>query len=292
MPTRLFARRLTRIALMISGAAGVFAVAGVASAAILPIVVDNTSAEPSYWWSSDASQPAGAFDEFLFDGQGAHWVSPRETSPQGAVSSIFRRPDITLNNALSLAGLYGATHILIGDVAREGAEEQAWLGLPRAEVVFRGFLIEVSSGAVLDEFEVRRVSHDPDGTDLATRATVVQAQRAAEAAVQSPTEVGLLATQPVVIIRSRPGAAPFIAVRGALRDVHPGVVDVSESWATEGNIALSLILDEGVDFETVARSVSRLQGVVVEGTLVVAVSRTEYGIEIDAVPAEPGSEER
>ena len=88
----------------------------------------------------------------------------------------------------------------------------------------------------------------------------------------------------------RPGAGPFIAVRGALRDVHPGVVDVSETWATEGNIALSLVLDEGVDFDTVARSIGRLEGVVVEGTRVVAVSTTDYGIEIDAVPAEPGTD--
>jgi hypothetical protein len=106
----------------------------------------------------------------------------------------------------------------------------------------------------------------------------------------SPTEVGVLSTEPVVVVRSRPGAGPFIAVRGALRDAHPGVVDVSETWATEGNVALSLILDEGVDFETVARSIGRLEGVVVEGTRVIAVSRTDYGIEIDAVPAEAGAE--
>ncbi len=275
---------------MMAVALGTVLHGGVATAAILPFVVDNTGTEPGFWWSTAASAPAGDFDETLFGAHGAHWVSPRETSPQGAVSSIFRRPDITLNNALSLAGLYGASHILIGDVAREGSEEQAWLGLPRAEIVFRGYLIEVSSGAVVDELEVRRVSHDPEGADLASRATAVQAQRAAEAAVLSPAEVGLFSSDPVVIVRSRPGAGPFIAVRGALRDAHPGVVDVAEAWATEGNVALSLILDEGVDFDAVARSIARLEGVVVEGARVTAVSRTDYGLEIDAIPEEPGTD--
>ena len=256
-----------------------------AAASTLPIVVDNTGEATAYWWETAAGTPAGAFDERLFDSAGAEWIAPSETTPSGSISSIFRRPDITLNNALSMARLYGATHVLIGDIAFDGDAEQPWLGLERWEVVFRGVVVEVRSGSVVDELEIRRVSFEPEGGVEASRSVADQARRATEALVQSPSEVGLSGIEPVVVIRSHDGAGAFIAVRGALRDVHPGVVDVAEVWATEGQIALSLVLDEGVTFDDVSRSVDALSGVVVEGTLVERVTRTDLGVEIVAGPA-------
>ena len=256
-----------------------------AAASTLPIVVDNTGEATAYWWETAAGTPAGAFDERLFDSAGAEWIAPSETTPSGSISSIFRRPDITLNNALSMARLYGATHVLIGDIAFDGDAEQPWLGLERWEVVFRGVVVEVRSGSVVDELEIRRVSFEPEGGVEASRSVADQARRATEALVQSPSEVGLSGIEPVVVIRSYDGAGAFIAVRGALRDVHPGVVDVAEVWATEGQIALSLVLDEGVTFDDVSRSVDALSGVVVEGTLVERVTRTDLGVEIVAGPA-------
>ena len=253
-----------------------------AEASILPMIVDNTGDDTEYWWSTGSGAPAGAFDERIFGTSGPGWIAPSETTPTGAISTIFRRPDITLNNALSLARLYGASHVLIGDIALEGDDEQPWLGLPRAEVVFRGVVVEVRSGSVVDDLEIRRVSFQPGGSAEAARSVADQARRATDALVQSPGEVGVSDAGPVVVIRSHDGASPFIAVRGALRDVHPGVVDVGEVWATEGQIALALVLDEGVVFEDVARSIDRLSGVAVQGTLVRQVVRTGRGIEIDA----------
>jgi hypothetical protein len=251
------------------------------------MVVDNTGADAQFWWATDASSPAGPFDERLFEVAGPTWISPSDTMPAEAFSSIFRRADITLNNALSLARLYGAGHVVIGDVAREGANEQPWLGLPRSEIVFRGVVVDVRSGSVVHELEIRRVSYSAEGSAQASRAVADQVRRAAEALVHSPGDVGVADEAEVVVVRSHESAAPFIAVRGALRDVHPGVVDVGEAWATEGQIALRLVLDEGVAFDDVARSIERLAGLTVGDTVVGQVRTTDRGIEIEALPVAP-----
>ena len=257
---------------------------------ILPMVVDNTGDEAAFWWANESSEPAGAFDEHLFAAAGPRWISPREQAPSGAVSSIFRRGDITLNNALSLASLFDAEHILIGDIALEGSAEQPWLGLTRTEFVLRGYVVDVGSGAVLDELVVRRIAYGASNLAVAAVAVAEQGRRAAEALVRTPGEVGVPEDGDVVVIRSHLGAAPFIAVRGALRDVHPGVVDVAEAWATEGAVALALELDEGVEFAEVASSVARLAGTTIDGIDVIEVAQTELGLEVVATPGVPAVE--
>jgi hypothetical protein len=71
-----------------------------------------------------------------------------------------------------------------------------------------------------------------------------------------------------IVVHSPDGALPYVALRGAIRDVHPSVVDLSEVWATEGLVALRVVLDEGGTFDEVARSVARLEGAVMEGARV------------------------
>lgn len=262
-----------------------------AGAQILPMVVDNTGAESAFWWESDASEPAGEFDAHLLAAAGPRWISPREQAPSGAVSTIFRRADITLNNALSFAGLYGASHLLIGDVSVAGVSEQPWLGLARTELVLRAYVVEVGSGAVIDELVVRRVAFGTANVGPAAIAVAEQGRRAAEVLARAPGQVGVPEDGDVVVVRSHLGARPFIAVRGALRDAHPGVVDVAEAWATEGAVALMLELDEGVAFADVASSIVQLAGTTVEGVDIVEVARVEFGLEVYARHGSPAIEE-
>ncbi len=236
-----------------------------ADATTLPVIVDQTGAAPAFWWADDTSAPAGEFDRQLFESAehgNEAWLSPRAARPSGTVSRLFRTVDITPNNARQLAGLYGAQYVLVGQLTREGASTVPWLGLQRVALVLDAAVVDVTSGATVGQITIRRVAHGEASVAFAdvAAALVAAADGALTGQVQRSSGEWSVVEEDVVLIHSPDGAQPYSAFRGALREVHPGVVDVAEAWASEGWIALRLELDEGVTFQDVAGSLSRLDG--------------------------------
>lgn len=235
-----------------------------ASAQILPIIVDETGDAPGFWWADEAHAPAGALDAALFERaerRGSDWLSPRAARTTGAVSRLFRVADISDNNALQLARLFGARTLVFGNLEQVGQPSIPWLGLQRAAWRLNAVAIDVASGANLGRVEIYRVAH---GVDDATGQLAERVADALDAQVQRVSGAargdGAVVEEEVVVIHSPDGAQPYSAFRGALREVHPGVIDVMEAWATEGWVAVRLSVDEGVTFSDIASAIAQLSG--------------------------------
>ncbi len=267
--------------------AGALVVALPAASEVLPMIVDQAG---GCWWESEASDPAGALDEALFERArrpGSSLISPRAVGPDGTVSRVFRRPDITENNARSFAGLYGARTVVVGRVERAGPFENAWLGRRRVALVLTAVALDVGSGAVVRELQLSSVAFaDEDAAAVAEAALLLA--RYLDEAMQGAAPAGFAGVpdgERLVIVYSSGTALPFVALRGALRDVHPGVVDVAERWATEGAVALELALDETVSFEEVAAAVVSLAGTTVGDALVADVTADGGWVHVTVVDA-------
>lgn len=265
---------------------GSFLVAPTAAADVLPIVVDRTSETSRFWWADETAASAGVVDDALFqlgEDAGTPWISPRAARPSGGVSRVFRTEAITENNARQLGALFGASHIVFGEVRRDGPRDVPWLGVARVELVAELALVDVGTGATLARWTVRRTGHglEADAMRAAGQAIARELAPRCEAALAGTRGEWASPEIDVVIVHSPEGAAPFIAFRAALREAHPGIVDVTETWASEGMVALRLLLDEGVTFSDAAVAVQRLDGATLDNALVREVRREEAGIWVD-----------
>lgn len=75
----------------------------------------STGAKSS-WWVGDAASPT---DEAMREGSapvGGRWRNPEGVQLAAPVSKVFLRHDLSVNNGRALAGVYGATHALVGHV--------------------------------------------------------------------------------------------------------------------------------------------------------------------------------
>ena len=281
---------------LLAVAAMLLALGQTAGAQTLPLVVDaSADAEsPAFWWADEAVVPSGAFDEALFARAEAGtiaMVSPAAADPSGAISRLFRRADIPINNARSLAGLYGCTQVLMGQVTEQGGESVAWLGLERAVLVAELQLYDVDNGTLITDTSLSasavaatsedalRVAAERLIEDLAARMAAV---RPVQSAIGDPTGA------PVVVVAGAGTALPYVSFRAALREAHPGVIEVQEAWAAEGVVALAVSLDEGVVFDDVAAAVSSWSGTTIDDLRVEDVVTNESGILVIVDSALPG----
>jgi hypothetical protein len=245
-------------------------VAGAARADVLPVLVDRTDDVPLAWWAGDGAEGLSPVMESLLAESGVFHDIDRGRAALRGVSRILRAPEITLANAATLAEVLGASRVLHGEIVRENVPDVPWLGLRRASFAASVTLADAGTGSVIRSFSTRGVAfgETDDQADAAAArmlarflAQGVADQRGAGGSVEVPLD----AAQPVVLVVSDGTALPFIALRGALRDVHPGVVDVREVWATDGLVALSIACDETVAWDDVARAVTRLAGASMDG---------------------------
>lgn len=259
-----------------------------ASASVLPVVVDPAS-ESGGWWVDDPARAAGPFDEALFElaeGGDSRWLSPRSARSDVRISRIYRTRDMTPNNAIALGSLFGVTHVLAGTVTYANSDVP-WLGLRSTTVTLDATLLDVASGAAVSVVRLTRTAHAASGSEAA----------AAEELARAAAELGTVSarsrdaaggpTEGVVTVHSHVGAAPFVSLRAALREAHPGVVDVVECWATEGAVALRLELDEGTTFSDITPGIGRLEGVTLDGGVVRSVREMGGGLLVVVVPGAP-----
>jgi hypothetical protein len=263
-----------------------FSTALAVDAQTLPVIVDATGAEPAAWWAATDVAPVGSLDAVLFALPGV-FTSPLTTQPDAAPSSLLRRIDITANNARNLAGLYGADRVAVGRLERTGATLQPWLGLTRVGLRLTGELLDVATGASIAPLDVVAAAYDADPERAALAANralaarlVALVPRETSGALVPPMQAPL-----TVIVQSWDTAAPYVAFRGILRDAHPGIVEVMESWAAEGRVALEVRLDEGADVGEVRTAIARLAGTVGEGARVASVEAAADALVVVVEPA-------
>lgn len=250
-----------------------------ASADVLPVVADATGSSTACWWCDDASAavPSALYDAIAERAAlGALWTWP-DTGVDD-VSRVLRVPELTPANGRSLATVFGTRHALVGTLRRDPAPGVPWLGLERSAWILDATLVDVRTGAEVDAVQIRAVAFGVDPAEANAAAATLLVDRLEEHIAPlsvDGTDDGVDVGEPVVVVLGSGGAAAYIAFRGALRDAHPGVVDVEEVWATEGQVALRLALDEGTTFDDVAAAIERLAGQPLEGVRIADAQRRD-----------------
>lgn len=250
-----------------------------ANADVLPVVSDATGPSTACWWCDDASSTV---QSALYEGiagraaSGALWAWP--DAGVDDVSRVLRTPDLTPANGRSLATVFGSRHALVGTLHRDAAPGVPWLGLERAAWLLDATLVDVRTGAEVDVVQLRAVAFGDDAAEASAAAATLLLDRLEERIAPlsvDGSDDGVDVGEPVVVVMGSGAATAYIAFRGALREAHPGVVDVEEVWATEGQVALRVVLDEGTVFDDVADAVDRLQGQALEGVRIVDAQRRD-----------------
>lgn len=265
------ARCLVAVAIITASAASM--------ADVLPVVADATGDTVACWWCDDAS--AHAASDLYLALQTRADASPIWAWPEadGAdVSRVLRTPDLTPANARSLATLFGARHALVGTLRQDAAPGVPWLGLERVAWQLDAVLVDVRTGSEVDAISLRAVAFGESARGARAAAAELLLDRVEEHIVPLSADAsddGVALEQPVIVVPGTGTAAAYVAFRGALRGVHPGVIDVEEVWATEGQVALQLALDEGTDFAAVEAAIEGLIGAPLEGVVILDVERRD-----------------
>ena len=219
-----------------------------ARADTLALIVDET-AETAFWWGGDG---AGDCVENLL-AERADLVGGQNALGRAAISRVYQRPDITPSNAANLGVLLGVDTVVLGRVTQQGGSQAPWTGRSRAELVLDVVLLDSATGASRGAVSMSAVSFAPYGEDALARACrtlgrdlAVQQSRASFAVASE-----LPRPSADLVVYPSGQAAPYVALRGALRAAHEGVADVVERWASEGAIGVTFSLVEGYEAEEV-----------------------------------------
>ena len=248
-----------------------------ATARTLPVVVDASDGADRAWWAEREAIAPGPFDAALWRNvrDDAAWIAPDRSVPSTPVSRVFARADISDANARALAGLYGATHALVGRVEVASASPVEWLRLPRVALRARLRVVDVATGAVVTEVELRRTGFSADGVAAAAAALGRGASTLAVRAAATRVAPSVADGAHQVVVACHDGAAPYVAFKAALREASGGVIDVSEAWATEGRVGLAVALDEDVRFDDLVSSLLRMPAQRFDGFRAVSVQRED-----------------
>jgi len=265
-----------------------------AQAQTLPVVAweADDGALTGWWTADDGTLELSPLDlVFFLRADTGGWIDAREVAPTDAVSRILRVVPLTARNAVALGALYDAETVVVGEAWVASDEAVPWLGLVRVGVGLDAEVVDVASGA-------RRGQIDTVGLGVARTydEALVDACAMASARIETLTQAATGASAVVdvdgftVLVRSTPTALPYVAFRGALRDVHAGVIDVREVYAIEGAVAVALDLDEGVDPASVADAIEGLTGEAIDGARIVSVLRDGEQLDVTLAPSFEGPE--
>ena len=248
----------------------------------------------SGWWSDDeaALTPTPLDLALLARSPAGGWIDVREVVPNDSVSRVLRVVPLTPRNAVALGALYDADTVVVGEAWVASIDAVPWLGLERVGVGVDVEVIDVASGA-------RRGRVETVGLGVASTHDEALVDACAMAVSRIETVVGAVSSGGIsevgsagvtVVVRSTPTALPYVAFRGALREVHPGVLDIREVFATEGSVAVAVDLDEGVDASQVADAVEAMGGGTFGDARVVTVQREGDRLDVTLGPAITGDE--
>jgi len=254
----------------------------VGASQVLPLIVDETGAEPCGWWVGSEPEPCGPLDQIIEQKASTGvWISPTQQRPSENVSQVLRTVQLTSANARSLAGFYSADAVVFGSTFREDSVHIPWLALERSAFVFEGEVVDVSSGATRTRIDTRAVAFGPthEAANLAAAELLLRFIEEALTEVAAPSfDAGVVMDEPVIVVLSDGSAAPFVAFRAAVRTAVPDVEDLREVWAMEGRVALGLVLREGADIDDVLARIGAMEGSRYEGVFIQSTVRHERDV--------------
>jgi hypothetical protein len=238
----------------LSGSLGSLAIAlltlvipGIVNAQTLPLLRDLTVSPEATWWVDD-HVPTDGVDEAITGMNDTRWISPDRATTSNTISRLLRRPDITPSNAVALAELFGASSVLIGVVYESERGELPLLGLSRCELGIQASLLSVETSATIASLEFATSAYAERADDACSEARSLLLAWVTEYLPGSAgSQFGIPSDAPTVQVASPDGAAPYVALRDHIRRSHPEVIDLVERWASEGNIAVELILTDETD---------------------------------------------
>lgn len=238
----------------------VLAVSGTAFAGTLPVVLDASTENPLAWWAGENGAD-GLWQQALSAAASSdrRWLDPAEATPTQEPAGLLLRADTTPANALALARLYGADAVLFGQFVVVQQSAVPWLGLERCEVGLTGELISVASGLHRATPALTASAYRPESSAACQAATELLVQVVADYLPgEGERPIGVPSEGLEVVVRSPDSALPFVGFRTALRSAHPAIHDVVEHWASEGRIALRLVLSADASQADVASAIESL----------------------------------
>jgi len=199
-----------------------------------------------YWWRTPSNPDWTETDRVL---RGAlHDVRGGLVKPAGGqrISTIYRRPKLSIDNASSLASILGAARLVVGEVRYDYTQSAPLPGMRAVHVESRLQVVDVAASEpeVLQTFETRRsVFGSNPFDDLSGRARDVVAERAAgllrRIFAASSRPVGVEGDEPLLTFHDLRRGAALERIRRFV-DRLESVESFRIRWASEGRIALEV----------------------------------------------------
>lgn len=264
---------------------------GVAFADTLSLVTSwNLDGGKTSWWVGDAPSPA---DEAMRDGSapvGGRWRNPEGVQLAAPPSRVFLRHDLSTNNGRALAGVYGATHALVGRVQWEVAEGLSFVGLQAVRARLEGTWVVASEQATLGSYQIVVTGFGSTQEQaMAQAASLLELEvRRSRPAAQASTPPSLAVGDDELVVEVKGPASAYVAFLRRLRELDKGIIDLGEVWATEGSVCLRLELDEETPDLRITRAIEGLVNTPQEGFTLSGVRKSAnrvVGLVVGAAPA-------
>lgn len=244
---------------------------------VLPIILSAEQGveRASPWWTR-GDRRLTSVEQSLVDtlaGLQVPMIDPATLSNPPKVSRIYRVAQLSRSNAVNLAGLYGASRLLIGQVVARDLESSPMTGRAGAEWAATLQVVEIPSGRALLEVSLARQAW---GQDVASARASARERLMGDVsswlarslqALQAP--VGVPRAEPYVLVRGLTDRAAMRATRRALAEVE-GVESVVVGWLIEGGVAFDLNPEQEDSAAAVTSAVEALRRRPPEGMIVSA----------------------
>lgn len=202
----------------------------------LPLVVDRTQTEASFWWSGDDFFASPGILERAYDATTTRSLIASSQLASLRISRVYQRADLSPDAAKNLASVAGASSFVLGE-ARAETQEIAWVGRSSATVTILGTLYDTASGRPLGSVEVQG-SGAANDSEAARLEAARSAWRALDTMLLSERS-GSTDALARIRVRSSNGASPYVSYRNALeRELRAHNVQLQECVAREAEVTL------------------------------------------------------
>jgi hypothetical protein len=248
-----------------------------ASADTLALVTSwNLDGSKGSWWVGDPASPS---DEAMRDGSapvGGRWRNPEGVQLAAQLSKVFLRHDLSVNNGRALAGVYGATHALVGHVQWELAEGVSFVGLQAVRARLDGTWVVAADQSTLGSYQVSVTGFGQTLEEASKQAgSLLELEvRRAQPAAQTVAPPSLGVGEDEIVVEVKGPASAYVAFLRRLRELDKGIIDFGEVWATEGTVCLHLELDEETPDLRITRALEGLVNTAQEGFTLSGLKRT------------------
>jgi hypothetical protein len=208
---------------------------------------DAVESATRYWWSNPTQPAWTETDTALRDALEQAGVRVLRPADDVRISSIYRRPDLSVDNAAALASIVGANRVLTGRITIDRTRDAPVWGMKAVGVRADLKLIDTSGSeaAVLRQFQFERDFFRGEArTPLVDRAREAVASTTAEllnrTLVASSGPIGPIdPKEPGIALYGLTKASALETLRDRLMEAE-FVDDVGVAWATDGVVVLEI----------------------------------------------------